>query len=177
MSQIERVPISEIKINESNPRTIQEEKFEILKNSLESFPEMLEARPVVIDPEGVILGGNMRFRAAKEIGMKEIPIIRATWDEARRKEFIIKDNLSHGSWDWSMLANEWESGDLESWGLDVWNPEVDLDDFFEEKEEDQGSKGNKIILEFSDEDHARVLDKFEEIGGSKEKIILDLLGL
>lgn len=177
MSQIERIPISKVKPNESNPRTIQEDKFEALKKSLQEFPEMLDARPVVVDPNGVILGGNMRFRAAKEIGMKEIPVIRATWSEARQKEFIIKDNLSLGAWDWSMLANEWEASDLAEWGLDVWDPEVDLDDFFEDKPEDQESGKGKIILEFTEEDHALVIEKFNEIGGSKESIVMKLLGI
>lgn len=177
MAQIEKMPIGKIKPNEENPRTIQEDKFESLKRSLESFPEMLDARPIIVDPSGVILGGNMRFRAAKEIGMKEIPVIVASWDESRKKEFIIKDNLSMGSWDWSMLANEWESSDLEEWGLDVWNPEVDMDTFFEEKEEQETEGTPKIILEFSAADHDRVLARFSEIGGSKESIILDLLDL
>lgn len=118
--QIERVKTSQVKLNPNNPRLIKDDKFEKLTNSIKNFPEMLEIRPVVINDHMVILGGNMRFRAAKEAGLKEIPVIKASsLTEEQQREFIIKDNVSGGEWDWDMLANEWDTEDLDAWGLDV----------------------------------------------------------
>jgi ParB-like chromosome segregation protein Spo0J len=116
----EKVKISEIKANPNNPRVIKDDKFAKLVQSVKDFPEMLELRPIVVNSDMVVLGGNMRLRACKEAGLKEVPIIMAEdLTEEQQKEFIIKDNVSGGEWDWSMLANEWESEDLDKWGLDV----------------------------------------------------------
>jgi DNA modification methylase len=87
--------------------------------SLREFPEMLEARPIVVDPDFVVLGGNMRLKAAQEAGLKEVPVYIASWEEAKHKEFIIKDNLAFGEWDWDMLANEWDAEELGDWGLEI----------------------------------------------------------
>jgi DNA modification methylase len=120
---MQNVPIESIKGNERNPRKLDKEKFAKLVQSIKDFPEMLEKRPIVI-ADGIILGGNMRHKAAIEAGLKEIPIIDASeWTEEQRQQFIIKDNLSFGEWDWDILANEWDAAELEDWGLDVWQPE------------------------------------------------------
>lgn len=105
--------------NPNNPRTIRKEKLDKLVDSLREFPEMLEARPIVCDPNMVVLGGNMRLKAAQLAGLEEVPVYVATWDEAQSNAFIIKDNVSFGEWDWDQLANEWDEADLTSWGLDV----------------------------------------------------------
>lgn len=118
-----KVDINSIQENPNNPRTITEEKFRKLVKSLQQFPEMLEARPIVVDENNVVLGGNMRLKAAKEAGLQEVPIFRSEWSHDRNSEFIIKDNVGFGEWDWDLLANEWEAYDLEDWGLDVWVPE------------------------------------------------------
>ena len=118
-----KVDINSIQENPHNPRTITEEKFRKLVKSLQQFPEMLEARPIVVDENNVVLGGNMRLKAAKEAGLQEVPIFRSEWSHDRNSEFIIKDNVGFGEWDWDLLANEWEAYDLEDWGLDVWVPE------------------------------------------------------
>lgn len=118
-----KVDINSIQENPNNPRTITEEKFRKLVKSLKEFPEMLEARPIVVDENNVVLGGNMRLKAAKEAGLKEVPVFRSEWSHDRNSEFIIKDNVGFGEWDWDLLANEWEAYDLEDWGLDVWVPE------------------------------------------------------
>ena len=121
--------LSEIKVNKSNPRIIKDEKFKKLIKSLEDFPKMMEFRPIVVNDDGMILGGNMRYRALLDLGYKEVPdnwVKKAsdlTDDEKRR--FIIVDNLSFGEHDWDALANEWDSEELESWGLDVPVFEVD----------------------------------------------------
>ena len=125
----EKVKISEVKANPNNPRIIKDDKFAKLVQSIKDFPKMLEIRPIVVNSDMVVLGGNMRLRACKEAGLKEVPIIMAEdLTEEQQKEFIIKDNVSGGEWDWSMLANEWDAEDLDKWGLDVpkWADGLDI---------------------------------------------------
>lgn len=122
-----RTAINKLRTNPNNPRTIRKDQLDKLVKSLREFPEMLEARPIVVDPDFVVLGGNMRLKAAQEAGLTEVPVYVATWEEAKHKEFIIKDNLAFGEWDWDMLANEWEPEQLDDWGLKVWQPEDDID--------------------------------------------------
>ena len=122
--KIETVNISDIKPNPKNPRIIKDEKFKKLVKSLKEFPEMLEKRPLVCftDTDGkfVVLGGNMRLKASKELGLKELPIILADdWTEEQKAEFLIKDNVGFGEWDWDDLANNWDAEKLEDWGLDI----------------------------------------------------------
>ena len=115
-----RVKLSQLKSNPNNPRIIKDDKFRKLVTSITEFPEMLEARPIVCDPDGVVLGGNMRLKACREAGLKEVPAYVVTWEEAKQREFIIKDNVGYGEWDWDELANTWDPIQLEEWGLDVW---------------------------------------------------------
>jgi ParB-like chromosome segregation protein Spo0J len=116
----ETVKISEVKSNPNNPRIIKDDKFKKLVESVKTFPEMLNIRPIVVNSDMVVLGGNMRLRACKEAGLKEIPIIKAdALTPEQQSEFIIKDNVSGGEWDWDMLANEWNAEELDAWGLDV----------------------------------------------------------
>lgn len=118
--EAKKIKISEIKLNPNNPRLIKDDKFAKLVKSVKEFPEMLDIRPIVVNSDMIILGGNMRFRACKEAGLKEIPVIIAEGlTEQQQKEFLIKDNVSGGEWDWDMLANEWEVEQLDSWGLDI----------------------------------------------------------
>jgi DNA modification methylase len=139
--EVQTVSISEIKPNPNNPRVIKDDKFEKLVKSIKEFPKMLEIRPIVVNDDMIVLGGNMRLKACKAAGLKEVPIIKAselTDDEQR--QFIIKDNVSGGEWDWDMLANEWDAEELQEWGLDVPNfGETELeaveDDFDEEPPE------------------------------------------
>ncbi len=118
------VKISEVKPNPKNPRIIKDGKFQKLVKSIQEFPDMLNKRPLVVftdvDNKYVVLGGNMRLKACKEIGLKEIPIIVADeWTEEQKNEFLIKDNVGFGEWDWDSLANEWDVEKLDDWGLDV----------------------------------------------------------
>jgi DNA modification methylase len=113
------VAISSIKPNPSNPRLIKDDKFHKLVQSLKDFPEMANVRPIVVNQDMVILGGNMRFKAMKEAKWKEVPVQIVDWDEAKQREFIIKDNVGFGEWDWEDLANSWNAEELEAWGLDV----------------------------------------------------------
>lgn len=112
--------INELISNPHNPRSIREEKLEKLMQSIRDFPEMLELRPVVIDENNIVLGGNMRVLACRQLGIMEIPVVVAKGlSEERKKEFIIKDNLGFGEWDWDILANEWDVVLLDDWGLDL----------------------------------------------------------
>jgi len=118
------VPINKIKPNPKNPRTIKDERFEKLKKSIQDFPDMLNKRPLVCftDTDGkfVVLGGNMRLKAAKDLGLKELPIILADeWTEEQKAEFLIKDNVGFGEWDWNELNTDWDTEQLEGWGLEV----------------------------------------------------------
>jgi hypothetical protein len=117
---IQTVKISEIKTNPNNPRIIKDEKFAKLVQSIKDFPKMLEIRPIVVNDDMIVLGGNMRLKACKEAGLKQIPIIKASdLTEDEQRQFIIKDNVGFGEWDWDMLANEWDTEQLTEWGLDV----------------------------------------------------------
>lgn len=113
------VSIAEIKPNPSNPRLIKDDKFKKLVQSLKDFPEMANVRPIVVNQDMIILGGNMRFKAMKEAKWKQVPVEIVTWDEAKQREFIIKDNVGFGEWDWDDLANNWDASELDKWGLDV----------------------------------------------------------
>ena len=116
--------ISSIRPNPENPRVIKDEKFAKLVKSIKEFPEMLELRPIVVNDEMVVLGGNMRLKACIEAGMTEVPIIKASsLTPDQQKEFIIKDNVGFGEWDWDVLANDWDAEKLTDWGLEIPNYE------------------------------------------------------
>jgi hypothetical protein len=172
------VKISEVKVNPNNPRLIKDDKFKKLVQSVKDFPEMLKIRPIVVNKEMVILGGNMRFKACKEAGLKEVPIIITDLTEEQQKEFLIKDNVSGGEWDWDILANEWESEQLNEWGLDVWEAAPDVDYSDKNKElsfNDFEDQKYTIKLEFTEDDFNFVKDKLQQLGQSPEKILYDAL--
>jgi ParB-like chromosome segregation protein Spo0J len=124
---MEKLNIAAIKPNEENPRFITDSKFKKLVKSIKDFPEMLEARPLVIDEDNVVLGGNMRLKALKAAGVFEIPVKRVEgWTSEQKKEFIIKDNLGYGEWDWELVANIWEVEEIAEWGLDI--PQFGVED-------------------------------------------------
>jgi DNA modification methylase len=116
----EVVNINKVRTNPNNPRIIKDDKFQKLVKSIQEFPQMLEIRPIVVNEEMIVLGGNMRLKACQEAGIKEIPIIKASnLTEEQQKEFIIKDNVGFGEWDWNDLANNWDANELSEWGLDI----------------------------------------------------------
>lgn len=134
--------ITEIKPNPENPRIIKDHKFKQLVESIKSFPQMLELRPIVIDENNIVLGGNMRLKACTEAGLTDVPVIYAKdLTEEQKKEFIIKDNVGYGEWDWDDLANSWDSDLLTEWGLDI--PNFDVID-----EQEQKDLSDKIKSEF-----------------------------
>jgi len=159
---MEIVKISQVKSNPKNPRIIKDDKFKKLVKSIQEFPDMLNKRPLVVftDTDGkfVVLGGNMRLKACKEIGLKEMPIIVADeWTEEQKNEFLIKDNVGFGEWDWDMLANEWDNEKLDEWGLDL---PVDLSVTELEAEEDDFEVPDEITTDI-------VLGDLFEIGNHR----------
>ena len=131
---MQNLPIGKIKANPNNPRTIKDDKFFKLVQSLKDLPEMAKVRPVVVNQDMVVLGGNMRLKAMKEAGWKEAPVEIVDWDEDKQRQFIIKDNVGFGEWDWEMLANEWDAEQLDDWGLDI--PAFDDPKELESEEDD-----------------------------------------
>lgn len=162
--------ISDIKANPNNPRIIKDDKFKKLVESVKNFPEMLELRPIVVNKDMIILGGNMRYKACKEAWIKEIPVIVAdNLTEEQEREFLIKDNVSGGEWDWDILANEWDKEELEEWWLDVQ---------FESEEEQKDISENikeeyQILINCTNEiEQKEVFEKLEWYGlNVKIKII------
>ena len=117
---IQKVKLSEIKSNPNNPRIIKDDKFHKLVKSIKEFPKMLEIRPIVVNQDMIVLGGNMRLKASKEAGLKEVFIVKADdLTEDEQKQFIIKDNVGFGEWDWDIIANEWDADQIQEWGLDI----------------------------------------------------------
>ena len=154
--------LSSITKNPNNPRSLTKEKFEKLRNSIESFPKMMELRPIVIDDSNVILGGNMRYSALKALGYKEIPdnwVKKASnLTDHEKEQFIIKDNVSFGLWDTDMLANEWDAESLNDWGLEAWDYSIEEEEEEEEseKEKEEKEESNTISLKIN-------VDHLEEI--------------
>jgi len=128
----QQVKINKVKGNPSNPRVIKNDKFKKLVKSIQEFPQMLKLRPIVVDEDMIVLGGNMRLRASKAAGLKEVWIeVAEGLTEEQKKEFIVKDNVGFGEWEWDMLGNEWNSVQLAEWGLDVWQNPDDINDIEE----------------------------------------------
>lgn len=147
--EIQKVKIQEVKLNPNNPRIIKDDKFKKLVKSIQELPQMLEIRPIVVNADMVVLGGNMRLKACKEAGLKEVPIIIAdNLTEEQQREFLIKDNVSGGEWDFEMLANEWDVEQLEDWGLDI--PTFNSPEQIEESGYDLSQKWF-LNIEFEDE--------------------------
>lgn len=151
-------PLKNIRLNDDNPRTIRDDKAKKLSKSIKEFPEMLAIRPLIINTDGIVLGGNMRYRAAVDAGLKEVPVIVVDLTKEKQLEFIIKDNVSFGMWDWDEIADKWTDLPLSDWGMDLPVPA-------EEEPEDKGksAKGYKLEIKCEDEEdqdktYMRLLD-------------------
>jgi hypothetical protein len=166
--------LTEIKSNPNNPRVIKDHKLEKLKKSISEFPKMMELRPMVINEDNIVLGGNMRLKALKDLGYKEVPeewVKRAsdlTDEETRR--FIIADNVGFGEHDWDALANEWESAELADWGMDTWQPEEsgnwNESENFKDLDELDGylNKETGVLkLSFLQEQYKEIIQKLDRI--------------
>jgi hypothetical protein len=161
-----KVHISKIQENKKNPRIIKGYKFEKLVKSIKDFPKMMELRPIIVNDQNVILGGNMRYKAAVEAGLTEVFIVQAKdLTEKQQEEFIIKDNSSFGEWDWDLLANEWEVKELSDWGLDLpkiyfdedVEPNIDKDIFDHELDTYINAKVKQITLYFNSDDYEETI--------------------
>ena len=172
--KIEKININKIKTNPDNPRLIKDYKFERLTKSIKGFPEMLKIRPIIVNDDMTVLGGNMRLKACKEAGLKDIYIIKASeLTEEQQKEFIIKDNVNFGEWDWDMIANEWSTVNLDDWGVDVWQNTDDMINMINDSDENSEwvgmpefeAKENslKIIISFENEDDRSEFDKLHKL--------------
>ena len=169
---MQRAAIGTIIPNPTNPRIIKDDKFKKLVKSIQEFPQMLELRPIVVDSNMVVLGGNMRLKACIAAGLKKVPIIVADQlTDAQKDEFIIKDNVGFGEWDWDLLANEWEVKDLFNWGVDIPSayfdddkePEFDKDLLDEALDSYINSKVKQITLYFDNQQYEYVLEKLEAL--------------
>ena len=137
----QKVNIKEVIPNEKNPRYIRDPKFNKLVKSIQSFPEMLEKRPIVVDENMIVLGGNMRLNACKKAGLKEVWIdVAEGWTQKQKNEFIIKDNVGFGEWDWELIANEWDTEQLVDWALDMPGFDVSDEDLSDEFSLPEGDK-------------------------------------
>jgi len=145
--------INEIKPNPNNPRIIKDIKFKQLVKSIQDFPQMLELRPIVIDENNMVLGGNMRLKACIEAGLKDVPVKQAKdLTEEQKKEFMVKDNVGFGEWDWDLLANEFDTEEIGEWGLDIPN-------------------FNTQQLDYSILDESDVIDQMNDMANSVRKAI------
>ena len=174
---MQTVKISTVKSNPDNPRLIKDDKFKKLVTSLKEFPEMAAVRPIVVNGDMVVLGGNMRLKAMQEAGWKDVPIEVVDWSEEKQREFIIKDNVSFGEWDWSLIANEWDAEQVaEWWGLDVWQP----DDFSDKnKEIDIDELGDDMVIKltYSEDEYNQVKEALSKIAATPEQAVWSLLKL
>jgi ParB-like chromosome segregation protein Spo0J len=174
--------LSEIKRNPSNPRIIKDDKFKKLVNSIKEFPKMMSLRPMVIDGNNVVLGGNMRLKALEELKYKEIPdewVKRAdelTEDEQRR--FIIVDNVGFGEHDWEILANEWEAADLEDWGLDLGGFDVAEEDMTDGFSLPDGDKEpfQQMTFTLADEQAEQIQNAIADIKQTEEYKYAETMG-
>ena len=172
---VQNIKISDLKTNPNNPRFIKDDKFHKLVQSLKDFPEMAKVRPIVVNQEMVVIGGNMRLKAMKEAGWKEVPVDVVDWSEEQQKEFIVKDNVGFGEWDWDMLANEWAAEDLEKWGLDV-PVFADYSDKNQEIDTNEFSSEMVISLKYPETEYHIVKDQLSKIALTPESAIWKLLG-
>jgi hypothetical protein len=170
--------INEIKPNPNNPRIIKDDKFKKLVKSIQDFPQMLELRPIVIDENNIVLGGNMRLKACIEAGLKDVPVKQAKeLTEEQKKEFIVKDNVGYGEWDWDDLANNWDEQLLTEWGLDI--PNFDSGGFADQNKElslDDVSDSMTITLKYTEDEYHLVKEQLHKIASTPEQAIWKLLG-
>jgi len=148
---IKKVKVTEVISNPNNPRLIKDDKFRKLVKSIQEFPDMLNVRPLVVNKDMVVLGGNMRLKAIKEAGIKEISIEIVDWNEDQQKEFIIKDNVGFGEWNWDDLANDWDEIQLTDWGLDIpdFNKNIDNEEGEIKISTELDQHSNYIVLKFN----------------------------
>ena len=169
---IQKVKITDIFSNPNNPRSIRKDKFNKLVKSIKEFPEMLKLRPIVVNSDMHILGGNMRFKACEQLGLKEVYIIKAeNLTDKQLQQFVIIDNVGFGEWDWDILANAWGTKELKDWGMDVWQPEEEVSNNTDYSINTADEKLNRfldakiknITIPFESEEFDNVVDRLEKL--------------
>jgi len=177
--QVTKVKINSIKTNPKNPRLIKDDKFKKLVNSIKEFPQMLELRPIVVDENNIILGGNMRHKACIEAGLKEVYIVQAKdLTELQKDEFIVKDNVGFGEWDWNILANEWDTEKLTDWGLSLpvyFNDSDELGTDFNLPEGDK-TPFQQMTFTLADEQAEQIKNAITDIKQTEEYKYCETLG-
>ena len=171
--------LSKIKANPNNPRVIKDDKFKKLVKSIQEFPKMMELRPIVVNDDMVVLGGNMRLKACKELGLKEVPVIKASdLTEDQQRQFIIKDNVGFGEWDWEVIANEWDAEELQGWGLDLPGFDVDFDKFGDEFSLPDGDKApfQQMTFTLADEQAEEIKNAIASIKETDEYKYAETMG-
>ena len=167
----QKVKLSEIKRNPDNPRLIKDNKYKKLVTSIIEFPEMLEIRPIVVNDDMVVLGGNMRLKACQEAKLREVPIIKASKLTAeQQREFIVKDNVGFGEWDWNMVANEWDLDKIQDWGMDVLGFNVNDEDLKDGFDLPDGEKSpfQQMTFNLADEQVEQINLKISDIKKTEE---------
>ena len=170
--------ITDIKLNPNNPRLIKDDKFKKLVQSIKDFPEMLDIRPIVVNKDMIILGGNMRFRACKEAGIKEIPVIVTDLSEEKQREFLIKDNTSGGEWDWDVLANEWDVNELNDWGIDLPGFDINASELGTDFNLPSGDKSpfQQMTFNLADEQAIQIQNAIQDIKMTDEYKYAETMG-
>jgi hypothetical protein len=177
--QVTKVKINSIKTNPKNPRLIKDDKFKKLVNSIKEFPQMLELRPIVVDENNIILGGNMRHKACIEAGLKEVYIVQAKdLTEQQKDEFIVKDNVGFGEWDWDILANEWDTDKLQDWGLDLPGFNLNADELGTEFSLPDGDKApfQQMTFTLADEQAEQIKNAIADIKETEEYKYCETMG-
>jgi len=187
----QNIALSKLEINKGqieglpkNPRLIKDSKFEKLKKSIEDNPEMLGMREVLVYPHGskfVIIGGNMRFQACKDLGFTEVPckVLNKDTTAEQLRAITIKDNVGFGEHDWELLANEWDAVELEEWGLEVpvqYNSDIDYSDKNEEIDIDALDTDMIIKLKYTEDEYHLVREQLSKIAATPEQAVWKLLG-
>ena len=175
---MKQVPLKDIKPNPNNPRVIKDDKFAKLVQSLKDLPEMASVRPIVVNQDMIVLGGNMRLKAMKEAGWKQAPVEVVDWDEDKQRQFIIKDNVGFGEWDWEMLANEWDTEQLEDWGLEVTGWKLDHTQMGDEFTLPDGDKApfQQMTFTLADEQAEQIKNAIADIKQTEEYKYSETMG-
>lgn len=176
---MERVDIRQIRPNPENPRVIKDNKFQKLVKSITELPQMLELRPIVVNKDMIVLGGNMRLKACEAAGLTEVPVIFAeNLTPEQEREFIIKDNSSFGEWDWDLLANEWDVDQLQEWGMDIGGFDLSPNEFDESFELPDGDKSpfQQMTFTMADEQQTIIKNAIDDIKKTEEYKYVETFG-
>ena len=176
---MERVDIRQVRPNPNNPRVIKDSKFQKLVKSITELPQMLELRPIVVNKDMIVLGGNMRLKACEAAGLTEVPVVFAdNLTPEQEMEFIIKDNSSFGEWDWDLLANEWDVEQLQDWGIDIGGFDLSPNEFDESFDLPDGDKSpfQQMTFTMADEQQTIIKNAIDDIKKTEEYKYVETFG-